>query len=366
MTSVLQVLGRSAGGIARHVAQIVTSIDGRDGFRIDIAGPPGLPIAMPKDMHDLVIPDGPVRGHRAAIAALRRLIDEGRYDVVHAHGLRAGIDASIAARRKDVPVFVTIHNLVRPEIAGKKKAPMYRLAEDLAVRLSDRTFAVSEDIARHVRRRVRNASTRVEVMHLGAGSPPSIRRRAEDVRRSLDVPPGDGLVLTASRLAPQKAVDVMLHAFAQLTTSAVLAIFGIGPLEAELRALTSRLDLDDRVRWLGFQADISDHLAAADAFCLSSIWEGVPLAAMEAVQIGTPVVATAVGGMPELIVDRHSGRLVEPRNPRALADALREVLTDDERRNLYIENARADLARNFSTERMIERLRTAYSEGARA
>lgn len=365
MTNVLQVLGRSAGGIARHVAQIVDSIDGRDGFRVDIAGPPGLPIEMPKPMHDLIIPDGPARGHRGAIRALRRRIDEGRYDVVHAHGLRAGIDASLAARRRSVPVYVTIHNLVRPEIAGKK-APMYRIAEDLAVRLSDHTFTVSEDIAEHVRARVGKARSRVEVMHLGAGPAPRIGLGASEIRGSLNVKEGEALVVTASRLAPQKAVDVMLHAFGQLSVPAVLAIFGIGPLEDAMRSLAGRLGLEDRVRWLGFRADIADHLAAADAFCLSSIWEGVPLAAMEAVQVGTPVVATAVGGMPELIEDGRSGRLVEPRNPVALARALNEVLTDDERRKMYVENASADLERNFSTERMIQRLRAAYAEGARA
>ena len=365
MTKVLEVLGRSAGGIARHVAQIAESIDGRDGFQIDIAGPPGLPVAMPKPMHEIVIPDGPLRGHRTAISALRALIDQGGYQVVHAHGLRAGIDAARAARGKGVPVYVTIHNLVRPEIAGKK-APMYRLAEDLAVRLSDRTFAVSEDIGEHVRRRTGRAADRVEVMHLGAGQRPEVKRSREEVRASLDMQADQALIVTASRLAPQKAVDIMLHAFAQLRMPCVLAVFGIGPLEDELRALATRLGLQDRIRWLGFSADLADHLAAADAFCLSSIWEGVPLAAMEAVQLETPVVATAVGGMPELIADGHSGRLVEPRNPRALADALREVLTNEDRRKSYVENAAANLEVNFSTDRMIARLREVYSEGARA
>jgi glycosyltransferase involved in cell wall biosynthesis len=81
---------------------------------------------------------------------------------------------------------------------------------------------------------------------------------------------------------------------------------------------------------------------------------------MEAVQLGIPVVATAVGGMPELIEDGRSGRLVDPGNPRALADALREVLTNEERRKTYTTNATEDLDKNFSTERMLARLRAAY------
>lgn len=365
MTRVLQVLGRSAGGIARHVAQVVESLDRHDGFEVDIAGPPGLPVEMPKEMHHVTIPDGPVRGHPGAIRRLSALIEDGGYDVVHAHGLRAGIDSSLAAKRKDARAFVTIHNLVRPEIAGRR-APLYRVAEDLAVRLSDRTFAVSEDIASHVRRRVPGAAARVEVMHLGAGPRPELGMTSAQVKKALEIGPEQALIVTASRLALQKSVHVMLHALAQLSPPSVLAILGVGPLEDELRALATRLGLDERVRWLGFRADIADHVAAADVFCLSSIWEGVPLAAMEAVQLETPVVATRVGGMPELIVDGHSGRLVAPHDPRALAEALREVLTDDDRRKTYVANAMRDLEENFSTDRMTARLKDAYVGAAHA
>jgi glycosyltransferase involved in cell wall biosynthesis len=158
----------------------------------------------------------------------------------------------------------------------------------------------------------------------------------------------------------------MLHALALLSRPSVLAVLGVGPLESELRSLAERLNLDERVRWLGFRDDIADHLAAADIFCLSSVWEGVPLAAMEAIQLGTPVVATAVGGMPELVTDGHSGRLVEPGVPRSIADALREVLSDDDARKRYVENARTDLEKNFSTDRMLVRLREAYLGATRA
>lgn len=362
---VLQVLGRSAGGIARHVAQIVSALDATDGLRVDVAGPSDLPVEMPKAMHDVLVPDGPVGGHRSAVRKLRSLIRAHHYDVVHAHGLRAGIDASLAARRAGVPSLVTIHNLVRPEIAGSR-APLYRVAEDLAVRLSDRTFAVSKDIADHVRARSKQAAGRVEVLHLGVGDPPVLEASRTEVRAALGLSTEDRLIVTASRLAPQKALHVMIHALAQLPPSTRLIVLGVGPLEDELRSLADRLGLAERVRWLGFRSDIAEHIAAADVFSLSSIWEGVPLAAMEAIQLGVPIVATNVGGMGELVHDGRSGRLVRPGNPRALADALREVLSDDVARKSYAENARADLAIDFSTEEMLARLRRAYFEVERA
>lgn len=365
MRRVLQVLGHSAGGIARHVAQLVTLLDGVDGFRVDIAGPPDLPVPLPKDVHPVVIPDGPFLGHRGAIVGLRRVIVSERIDVVHAHGLRAAIDASLAARGSGVPVFATVHNLVRPEITGGR-APLYRWGENLVVHLARRTFAVSEDIASHLRERVPSSAQRVEVLHLGAGPLPQPSRTSAEVRAAAGVSSDQTLIVTASRLSPQKAVDVMLHALAQLAPDFVLAISGVGPLERELRTLAERLGLADRVRWLGFRNDLADLIAAADVFCLSSIWEGVPLAAMEAIQLGTPVIATAVGGMPELIEDGRSGRLVAPRNPRALALAIREVARDPDRRRWYVENARVDLEKNFSTERMLARLMEAYEDGSDA
>lgn len=365
MTRVLQVLGRSAGGIARHVAQLVGTLDGRDGLEVDVAGPPDLPLEMPKQMHHVVIPDGPLAGHRGAIGTLRKLIREQGYDVVHAHGIRAGLDASLAVGRRDGATLVTIHNLVLAETAGRK-LPLYRLAESLAVRLSDRTFAVSADIAAHLHGRAGSARAKVEVLHLGAGSPPVIGSPRSEIRARLGVPDEEALILSASRLSPQKSVDVMLHAFALLPPRSVLAILGVGPLASELRALAEQLGVADRIRWLGFRSDIADHIAAADVFCLSSIWEGVPLAAMEAVQLGTVVVGTAVGGMPELISDGRSGRLVEPRNARALAAALVEVLEDEQKRKRFVETAAADLEVNFSTSRMLGRLRAAYAEAADA
>lgn len=364
MRKVLQVLGRSAGGIARHVARVTESLDGETGLIVDIAGPPDLPVPMPKPLHHVVIPDGP-RGHRAPVRALRDLVRSGGYDVVHAHGLRAGIDSGLATRRTGVRRLVTIHNLVRPEIA-RARTRLYRAAEDLAVRLNDVTFAVSNDIATHLQGRLPRHAERIETLHLGAGPVPEVRSDRASVRERLGVPHDHALIVTASRLAPQKSVDVMLHALTLLSTPSVLAILGTGPLEVELRALCGRLRLDDRVRWVGFRDDIADHLAAADAFCLSSVWEGVPLAAMEAIQLGTPVVATDVGGMSELITDGRSGRLVEAGLPRPLADALREVLTQEDKRAKYVANARADLEANFSTERMLDRLRQAYLGGSHA
>ena len=314
---------------------------------------------MPKPLHHVSIPNGPVRGHGTAVRRLREIIGTG-YDVVHAHGLRAGIDAALAARRT-VPVLLTVHNVVHPDVAGPARAVLYRPAESVAVRLTDHTFAVSRDIAARLRR-VRGAGHKVEVLYLGIGEAPVPARDRAAIRSELAA---DGpLVVTASRLAPQKALHVMFDALSRLDVPYTLAILGTGPLEGDLRAAATAAGVADRVRWLGFRGDVEDYIAAADVFCLSSVWEGVPLAAQEAILLGVPIVATAVGGMPELVDDAVSGRLVPPGDPAALAAALRQVLSNDVLRTTFAAAARSRLAERFSTDRMLERLAAEYRERA--
>ena len=354
---VLQVLGYSTGGISRHVAQVTEALDGAD-MTVDVAGPPDLPLEMPKAVLPVRVPNGPVRGHRAAIRRLRAIVAGGGYGIVHAHGLRAGIDAALAARGL-CPVVLTVHNLVHPEIAGRGKYLLYRRAEGLAVRLTDHTFAVSRDIASHL------GSRKVEVLYLGIGGPPAVSRGRAAVRDELGVREGERLVVTASRLAPQKALPVMFEALAATRTPFVLAVLGTGPQEDELRAAAAEQGIGERVRWLGFRPDVADYIAAGDVFCLSSVWEGVPLAAQEAILLGVPVVATAVGGMPELVEDAVTGRLVPPRDPAALAAALGQVLANEALRKTFADGARANLQQRFSTERMLARLAAEYRERAR-
>lgn len=361
MTRVLQLLGRSAGGIARHVAQITAALDLKDGLAIDIACPPNLPIAMGKPTLDLIIPEG-WRGHVRAISRLRVLIREHRYDLVHAHGLRAGIDAAVAARGL-CPVVVTVHNLVRDEIAGRR-ARIDRLAEPLVVRSTDRTFAVSREIADRLAAAAPGSAAKVEILYLGVGAAPEVRRGRDEVRSQLGLAASAGcLAVTVARLAPQKALPMMFEALAQMEPRPLLAVLGEGPLEGELRGRVAELNLNEDVRFLGFREDVADMVAAADVFCLSSTWEGVPLAVQEAILLGTPVIATDVGGMSEIIRDRESGRLVPSGDAAALASALLELCGSKELRDRYAARARETLAQRFSTEAMLQRLKTIYLGG---
>lgn len=362
---VLQVLSHSAGGIARHVSQITEALDGVDEMAVDVVAPAGMPVRMPKPVIEVEIPRG-VRGHGTAVDELKRVLAEGGYHVVHAHGLRAGIDTGRAARDLEIPNLLTVHNLVRPEVAGRLRSAAYRWSEPLAVWQSDRVFAVSEQVATHLRRVARKDKDKIEVLYLGVGDPPEVQRERAQVRAEIGVPADAPLIVSVARLDPQKALHVLLRAVRLLPDAAHLSIVGEGEQAAKLRALAEELSIADRVHWIGFTPRVADHIAASDVFALSSVWEGVPLAAQEAILLGAPVVATDVGGMGELIEDRVSGRLVPPNKPEDLADALAHVLASPDGARRYAAEAKARLLQRFSTERMLDRLRAAYREAAGA
>jgi glycosyltransferase involved in cell wall biosynthesis len=359
VTRVLEVLGQSTGGVGKHVSEVVKALDGSGGLTVDIAAPVDLRAPMPKAVIGVPIPGG-MRGHARAVRRLRRTIVEGRYDLVHGHGLRAGMDAALAGRGAGVPALVTLHNLIVPEVSGGIGARVYRRIEPLVVGLSARTLVPSREMAERLAEDAPRFATRIEVLYAGVAEVAEPQRTRTDVRAELDVDDDAGLVVTVARLHPQKALSVMLEAIALVEEEAVLAIVGEGPSEDELRARSAALGLGPRVRFLGWRSNAADIIAAADVFCLSSVWEAVPLAAQEAVLVGTPVVATDVGGLDELITDGASGRLVPSGDPRALAAALRETLASDVDRKKFAEQARADYSMRFNRERILERLREIY------
>jgi glycosyltransferase involved in cell wall biosynthesis len=152
----------------------------------------------------------------------------------------------------------------------------------------------------------------------------------------------------------------LIDAIAMMPDDVTAAVLGHGPLQEELRERAQRKNIGDRVHFLGFRDDGASFIAAADVFVLSSVWEGVPLAVQEAILLGTPVVATDVGGMSELITDGVSGRLVRSGDPDALAAAMEVAISDAATAARYVDAARGALAELVSTTTMLGRLREIY------
>jgi len=169
------------------------------------------------------------------------------------------------------------------------------------------------------------------------------------------------LVLVPARLDPLKGHRFLLQAAQQLERVHVV-VAGDGPERGRLEALAVKLGIASRVTFLGFRQDVSQLLACADVVVLPSLVEGLPLAVLETMAAVTPLVATAIGGTDEAVVDGVTGLLVPPRDAAALAAAIERVLENPEEAHRRAEAAAARVATEFSAQKMVESVESIYEE----
>ena len=327
--TVLQLLGPSTGGIRRHVAALVDGL-GAQGWTARVAGPAGVMDGI--GPQDAVVPVPSGLDPRKVLRARRALqgltvggTSDVDVDVVHAHGLKAGLLASTIKGAR--PLVVTVHNLVLDEAAGRSAAVLRRLEARLPRRV-DRLIAVSPQIAE--RFDGLPGSDRVVVVPPVVDAP-QVRRSRAGVRAALGVAADAPLVVCVARLHPQKDLPTFVRALDQVraTVPEVRAVVvGSGPDEAALRILVTELGLDGTVSFLGQSPNAADEMAAGDVVVVSSLWESGPLVVVEAMELGRPVVSTPVGFVPQLVDDGVSGRLVPIGDAAALGDAVAGLLPD--------------------------------------
>ena len=361
------VLGTSTGGTARHVRMLAGGYAAR-GVAAEVFGPAqtdrDFAFSAQAGFIPVEIADRPrVLRDLRAIARLRRLIRAWRPDVVHAHGLRAGALTAIALTfvRPDVyhprpALVVTVHNA---PAAGGVTGAIYRVLELIVARTADSVLCVSPDLEERMRasgaRRVGRALVPADAVPVPQDA--GRRRAAATGNVSAETfpgadafaDPGRPTVLAVGRLAAQKGFGTLLEAAASwrdMQPGPLLVIVGEGPLEAELKSQAARLKLD--VRFPGHRDDVPALLASAAVFVLPSVWEGQPLILQEALRAGVPIVATRVGGTPEL-TGEDAALLVPPGEVAPLADAVRAVLTDPALA-ARLRQAAADRARALPTE----------------
>jgi glycosyltransferase involved in cell wall biosynthesis len=275
----------------------------------------------------------------AAAAAARRplvakLVSDPAYERARRYGLFAGTLEAFQADRSVRTLPLKRLRTVALRQARRIVVPSRYLAEIAAGWGVDRT--------------------RIEVLTNPAPAP-------------VDVEPAalaDGTFVFVGRLTEQKALPVALAALAEVP-GAKLVLVGDGPERASLQRHVGELGLDDRVRFLGSlpRAEVLQQLAGARAAVLSSAWENLPHAAVEALSVGTPVIATAVGGVPEVVHDGENGLLVPAGDPQALAGALRRMLQDDGLHDRLAAGAQPSVA-SLGREATYARLETLLAEAA--
>jgi glycosyltransferase involved in cell wall biosynthesis len=342
------------GGAERMLADLAAE-QVRAGARVSIIAPPG---ALDRDwaragVQRISIPEasrGPVDVARMSLAvatALRRAAP----DVIHAHNVKAtGVVLAARAAGRRVPVLTTMHGVA--EADGERAARILRRG-DLTAAVSD---AVRDDVmARGL------SGAQVCVVRNGIGSVETVdetRRAAYAAELGL----GSKVVSAVGRLVAQKAHERVLEAAAivrRTDPDVTFLIVGDGPRRAELQARAAELGVEDVVRFTGARDDARALIALSDLLVFSSDWEGLSIAALEALAAGTPVVTTDVAGMRELL-SGGAGTIVPGTDPADLAAAISELLGNEPKRLEMARIGREKIAAEFSATVMREQYAAAY------
>lgn len=289
--------------------------------------------------------------------SLARLHRALRPDVVHWHAARAHALGTIAALLAPGPARILSRRVDFPVRRSPGSVLLYSLPLEAIIAISNgvREALIQSGVTPE---RIRVVPSGIDL------SPFQEPYDRQATRRRLGVADGELLVLQVAALAPHKSQVDLLEAAAIVRSrrgDLVFWIAGEGPLRAELEARHRALGLGDRVRFLGFREDVTDLLRSADIFCVSSYLEGLGTSTLDAMAAGVPVVATRVGGIPEIVADGESGILVPARNPEALADAIVALAGNAERRAAMGAAAKRR-ARDFSADRTSEGTRRVYLE----
>ena len=331
------IKGLGPGGAERLLVAQAAARD-RDRFRVAVAYLLPFKDHLVPELEALGVPticlDG---GHESDLrwaARLRRLLVEHPADVVHVHSPYVAAVTRLVLRT--LPPATRPALLTTEHNRWPRHDRVTRTANRVTLGLDDATLAVSDDVRSTM---PPGAHDDIEVVVHGIDLD-AVRAAAGDratARTALGLADDDLAVVTVANLRREKALEVLLEAAALVARDGGgdrirFLVVGQGPLADELDALHRRLGLGDRLRLLGYRDDVPAVVGAADVFCLSSRHEGLPVALMEALALGVPVVATAVGGVPELITTGVDGVLVPADDPRALADAVVDLATDDARR----------------------------------
>jgi glycosyltransferase involved in cell wall biosynthesis len=301
---------------------------------------------------------------------LVRVLRAHRFDLVHLHKYKDGVLGAIAARLAGVPCIVrTMHGMAEPWSGWKQlKARVYDTLDRITLQcLADLVIAVSQRMTETLWESgyqprmvtcIRNGLDLQQVKTI---------RQPHEVRRELGVEPQALLIGTVGRLSAIKGHVHLLRAGRRVLNSQRRARFlfvGDGPLRNELLITAAELQLGAASVFPGARRDVYDVMSAMDIFALPSLNEGIPMSLLEAMALGRPVVASAVGGIPEVIQDRVNGRLVPPGDDEALADACLELASDRELAGAIGARARQTIEDSFSHERCGSALLNVYQSVA--
>jgi glycosyltransferase involved in cell wall biosynthesis len=363
----------SIGGAQRHLVEVLRRLDRRRFAPLlcCLSTDRGDAFDLLDEVRALGVPvlDAGLRDTRNALASphtLRQVIRiaaelrRRRVQVVHSYLFHANWFGTLAGRLAGAPVV----------IVSKRSMDVYPRARErwacrLSNRLAHRVTAVAEAVREHVHREEGCPREKVVVIPNGVNAD-QFGTAASSTAQEVLGAGGDGKVVgTITRLVWKRGHEELLEAaalVAEREPGARLLVVGDGPLRPTLEQKVKERGLEGCVRFLGAVPRAARLLPHFDVFVLSSVWEGMSNGLLEAMAAGRPVVATRVGGNPEVVVDGESGLLVPPRDPQAMADAVLRLLREPELACRMGEAARRRVEAEFTLPGMVRRMERLYEE----
>ena len=382
---VVRVIARlNIGGPARHVGLLSSGLRDRGYHTTVVYGEPDRTEGTLEHLLD------PAAGDRVKLAGLGRsvnvfgdvrafvalvgLLFRVRPDVIHTHTAKAGTLGRLSAaifnlmrrRRHRAVVVHTFHGHVLDGYFSALMSAIIRTIERVLARLSDAIVAISPEQRADLADRYHIApATKVEVIRLGLdlSSLLAVDDGSPALRVAFGLADDQVVIGFVGRLVPVKNVDLLIRAFAAMAhgaPSSVLLIAGDGPLQPELVTLAGELGQADRVKFVGWQGDLPALYRTIDILALTSRNEGTPVAVIEAMAAGKPVVATRVGGVADVVADGTTGLLVAPNDVEALASALGRLAQSRQDRERFGTAGRRRVLGRYDASRLVDDVDALY------
>jgi glycosyltransferase involved in cell wall biosynthesis len=315
------------------------------------------------EVHCLSMTDGDqFGGWFASLVALFRLtryVIKVRPTIVHSFLFRANILSRIAASLARVPLVISSVRVM----GGERN--YHHTVEKVTSFMVDHYITVSESVKAYLVQTASIPDNKITAIYNGVALNDHCGASHEDQHPPCGLKAHDRFLFTVGRLHQQKGYDCLIQAFAQVRKECPalqLLIVGEGEEENNLKNLAKSLDLTDQVIFAGLRLDSDTIFPFAELFILPSLWEGMPNAVLEAMAAGKPVVATKVGGVPELVLHGETGLLVPPGDPDALAQAILDLCTDPVKAHAMGAAGRLRVQEHFRIASMIKKTDGLYQK----
>lgn len=370
---VLRVIARlNIGGPARHVSLVSKGLDARGYRHLLVKGAEsGTEGSLRELASGVEVSDLPRLGREISpindflcLGKLIRIIREFRPDILHTHTAKAGFVGRLAAILGGVPVIVhTFHGHVLRGYFPAWKNSLFRFFEKVLAKRTNLLITVSQKVALELAEEGVAPASRFQVVPLGLHLDPFlIVEPHSGLKKELGLSTRSQLIGAVGRLVPIKDLDTLLQALALLQADLPdlhLALVGDGESRQPLSATIRKLGLSACIHFMGWRHDLPHIYGGLDMVVLSSRNEGTPVSLIEALAAGRPVVATQVGGVPEVLQGGKLGRLVPPGNPTEMAQAIRAELAHT--RGLPW-SLRVELVERYSPKRLVEQMDQLYRQ----